>query len=86
MIIDKKFFIGNIDYFQETFKRLVEAVPEIKFELYSFKSTIKGKERMEQESWFGSKVKQFRNVIDIWSFCHQNQIFHNYKLYDFCSE
>ena len=33
-------FLEIFDNFQETFKRLVDAVPEIKFELYSFKSTI----------------------------------------------
>ena len=32
-------------------------VPEIKFELYSFKSTIKCRKRREQENWFESKVR-----------------------------
>ena len=38
------------------FKRLVDAVPEVKFELYSFKSTIKCKEMLEQDCWFENKV------------------------------
>ena len=52
-------FNRNSHYFvlQETFKRLVDAVPEIKFELYSFKSTIKCRERREQENWFESTVR-----------------------------
>ena len=49
---------------QETFKRLVDAVPEIRFELYSFKSTIKCRERREQENWFESKVS-YPLVIDL---------------------
>ena len=40
------------------FKRLIEAVPEVKFELYSFKSTIKCKEMLEQDCWFENKVKE----------------------------
>ena len=39
------------------FKRLVDAVPEVKFELYSFKSTIKCKEMLEQDCWFENKVR-----------------------------
>ena len=39
------------------FKRLIDAVPEVKFELYSFKSTIKCKEMLEQDCWFENKVK-----------------------------
>lgn len=42
--------------FQDMFKRLVDAVPEVKFELYSFKSTIKCKEMLEQDCWFENKV------------------------------
>ena len=38
------------------FKRLIDAVPEVKFELYSFKSTIKCKEMLEQDCWFENKV------------------------------
>ena len=41
------------------FKRLVDAVPEVKFELYSFKSTIKCKEMLEQDCWFENKVAIF---------------------------
>ena len=49
---------GEFDYhlFQDMFKRLVDAVPEVKFELYSFKSTIKCKEMLEQDCWFENKV------------------------------
>ena len=43
---------------QDMFKRLVDAVPEVKFELYSFKTTIKCKEMLEQDCWFENKVKQ----------------------------
>ena len=39
------------------FKRLIDAVPEVKFELYSFKSTIKCKEMLEQDCWFENKVR-----------------------------
>ena len=41
------------------FKRLIDAVPEVKFELYSFKSTIKCKEMLEQDCWFENKVTAF---------------------------
>ena len=43
---------------QDMFKRLVDAVPEVKFELYSFKTTIKCKEMLEQDCWFENKVTQ----------------------------
>ena len=36
---------------------MVDAVPEVKFELYSFKSTIKCKEMLEQDCWFENKVR-----------------------------
>lgn len=53
---------------KETFKRLVDAVPEIRFELYSFKSTIKCRERREQENWFESKesysLHQLEKMLD----------------------
>ena len=46
----------NLRLSQDMFKRLVDAVPEVKFELYSFKSTIKCKEMLEQDCWFENKV------------------------------
>lgn len=46
------------DVLQDMFKRLVDAVPEVKFELYSFKSTIRCKEMLEQDCWFENKVKK----------------------------
>ena len=47
---------NDLHVFQDMFKRLVDAVPEVKFELYSFKSTIKCKEMLEQDCWFENKV------------------------------
>jgi len=51
------------------FKRLVDAVPEVKFELYSFKSTIKCKEMLEQDCWFENKesfhFSQLEKLLDI---------------------
>ena len=48
----------NLRLSQDMFKRLVDAVPEVKFELYSFKSTIKCKEMLEQDCWFENKVSR----------------------------
>ena len=39
------------------FKRLVDAVPEVKIELYSFKTTIKCREMVEQDCLFENKVR-----------------------------
>jgi len=56
------------DEAKETFRKLVEAVPEIKFELYSFKSTIKCRERRQQENCFESKesysLHQLEKMLD----------------------
>merc|ERR1712186_174507 len=53
----------------DMFKRLVDAVPEVKFELYSFKSTIKCKEMLEQDCWFENKesfhFSQLEKLLDI---------------------
>ena len=59
------------------FKRLVDAVPEVKFELYSFKSTIKCKEMLEQDCWFENKVtKNFNNS----SIVSSTVAFNNYDI------
>ena len=49
---------------QDMFKRLVDAVPEVTLELYSFKTTIKCKEIVEQDCRFENKVKsQFKQPL-----------------------
>ena len=42
---------------QDMFKRLVDAVPEVTLELYSFKTTIKCKEIVDRDCRFENKVK-----------------------------
>ena len=53
---NRELFSLHRNLLQDMFKRLVDAVPEVKFELYSFKSTIKCKEMLEQDCWFENKV------------------------------
>ena len=52
-------------HLQDMFKRLVDAVPEVKFELYSFKSTIKCKEMLEQDCWFENKARKMKIKQDV---------------------
>ena len=41
---------------EDMFKRLVDAVPEVKLELYSFKTTIKCRTMMEKDCRFENMV------------------------------
>merc|ERR1719483_1775135 len=54
---------------KDMFKRLVDAVPQVKFELYSFKTTIKCKEMVEQDCFFENKesfnYSQLEKLLDI---------------------
>jgi len=54
---------------KDMFKRLVDAVPEVKLELYSFKTTIKCREMIEQDCLFENKSSlsqsQLQKLLDI---------------------